>query len=97
MARGRFVPNSQGFRDVLTAADTQAQLDGLAQAAAAAANSSMGGPGPTDQYGYRATSRASPSRRAAAYVRTGGWKSRRDNAKNNTLVKSVSAQTRKGG
>jgi hypothetical protein len=96
-AHGRFRPNSKGFRDLLTSAEIQGQLDRVANGAADTANRLMGPKGPTDLYGYRATTRDSPTRRAAAYVRTGGYASRKDNAKNNTLVRSVLAQTRKVG
>lgn len=87
-AKSRFVPNSQGFRDALTSPSIQAELNKLAEGAADRANSMMGPKPPTDIYGYRATSRAGRSR-SAAYVRTGGYGSRRDNAKNNTLLKSI--------
>lgn len=86
---GRFVRNSKGFRALLISTEIRNVVDLAAQRSAERANNAMGPKGPTDIYGYRATTRASPRDRAAAYVRTGGWMSRRDNLKNNTLLKSI--------
>lgn len=87
--RGRFVINSKGFRDALTSGEIQSELTGIAEAAANRANTAMGGPGPQEEYGFRATTRPNPRSRAAAYVRTGGGKSKAHNAKYNTLLKSI--------
>lgn len=88
MARSRFVPNSDGFKAVLTSSAIEGELNKIAEAAAGRANSMMGEKPPTDTLGYIATSRSGHTR-SAAYVRTGGFGSRRDNRKNNTLLKSI--------
>lgn len=87
--KGKFVRNSSGFRALLISKEIRNVIDLSAQRSAERANAMMGPKPDRDMYAYRATTRANPRNRAAAHVRTGGWTSRRDNLKNNTLLKSI--------
>lgn len=80
--------NSAGARAVLTSGGVASNLHSHAQRVAAAANAMLGPIARTDMYPYRSSTWQGASR-ARASVATGGFTSRRDNAKNNTLLKAL--------
>jgi len=80
--------NGAGAVSVLTSGGVSGYLQSHGQRTVEAANAMLGPIARTDMYPYR-LSVWHGSSRARVSVGTGGFTSRRDNAKNNTLLKAL--------
>lgn len=88
-SRLRVRMNSRGARAALNAPGVIADLQARAERVEAAANGMMGPRLPSDLTAYRVLPAKEGRNRARVSVWTGGYASRRDNAKNNTLLKAL--------
>lgn len=88
MARGRVKMNPAGARAALTDSGVQAKIQGIVSSAAASANAGItmrAG----EMYGYVGSVVPAPHTRAVGRVYAVGPTARRDNGRNNTLLKVI--------
>ena len=81
--------NSRGARAVLNSPGVVEYLQSLGRNTQTAANAMMGPPASTDLVPYQLMDARTGRNRARVTIGTGGFTSRRDNAKNNTLLKAL--------
>ena len=86
MSKVRVKMNSKGARALLNSVEVQADLLRRADRIQDGANAQLGASDPSEM--YQADVQAGKNR-ARAIVRTSGHGSRRDNARNNTLLKNL--------
>ena len=81
--------NDSGVRAILNSPGVLADLQARGERIEGAANAMLGPIAATDKFGYRTLPASEGKNRARVSVWTGGITSRRDNAKNNTLLKAL--------
>lgn len=91
--RVRVKMNSRGARAILNSPGVVNDLQARGQHVESAANAMMGPKPAADEHGYRLLPAKTGKNRARVSVWTGGYTSRRDNAKNNTLIKALGEAT----
>lgn len=85
--------NARGARAILNSSGVINDLQRRGERTETAANTMMGPIAASDEHGYRLLPAKAGRNRARVSVWTGGHTSRRDNAKNNTLIKALGEAT----
>lgn len=78
-----------GARQLLNSAGVLADLQARGERVESAANAMLGPVPASDMYGYRLLDAQEGRNRGRVSVWTGGYTSRRDNSRNNTLLKAL--------
>lgn len=91
--RVRVTMNSRGAATLLNSAGVIGDLQSRGERVESAANAMMGPKPASDNFAFRVLPAKAGRNRARVSVWTGGYASRRHNAKNNTLLKALGSGT----